>query len=277
MKPIIIETHQLSYWVGNRALVKNVDWQVRQGEHWLVFGQNGSGKTTLLSLLAGYIRPTGGALRIFDQAYTAQNVLTLGRRIGWISGSFFEKYYSHEAILDIVLSGKLVTLGMDTTIDSEDVRKAKQLLKAFHLPDKASYPFSVLSNGERQGVLMARALMGSPDILMLDEPTAGLDIFARQYLLQIIQGLARESALTLIFVTHYVEEIVAGFEQGLLLKDGQVFAHGATQDVISASTLSELLHCPVTVNWQKHCPLVELQTPSPVHAWLDKGWLSSAE
>ena len=275
MQPIVIETSQLGFQTGNHAIVKGIDWNVRQGEHWVVFGMNGSGKTTLLSLIAGYQAPTSGSLHVFGQPYNEQSVLTLGRRIGWVSGSFFGRYYHQESVLEIVLSGKLATLGLDTTLDSRDVRQAKSLLKAFHLQKVACHPFQLLSNGERQGVLMARALMARPDILIMDEPTAGLDIFSREYLLQIIQGLARSSAMTLIFVTHYAEEIFPEFEHCLLLRDDQAFASGGTQEVFSTETLSEFIRYPVTVNWEANHPQVKLTVDTPVQQWFEAGLLPS--
>ncbi len=275
MQPIVVEARQLSFQTGNHAIVKNIDWTIQQGEHWVIFGMNGSGKTTLLSLLAGCLTPSGGELRVFGQPYDEQNVLTLGRRIGWVSGSFFKKYYSREAVLEIVLSGKLATLGLDSTLTSADVRKAKQLLAAFHLQKMAGHPFGLLSNGEQQGVLMARALMASPDILIMDEPTAGLDIFSRAYLLQIIQELAQATATTLLFVTHYAEEILPVFEHCLLLREGKTFALGDTRTVFSSDTLSAFIRYPVTVTWETHRPLVQLTVDTPVQQWLASGWLPS--
>ena len=275
MNPVIIEASQLGFQTGNHAIIKNIDWTIRQGEHWVVFGMNGCGKTTLLSLIAGYQTPTSGDLRVFGRPYDEQSVLEIGRRIGWVSGSFFGRYYTKEPVLEIVLSGKLATLGLDTTLDSQDVRQAKALLRAFHLEKVASHPFNLLSNGERQCVLMARALMARPDILIMDEPTAGLDLFAREYHLQINQVLARTSSMTLLFVTHYAEEIFPEFEHCLLLREGKAFASGLTRDVFSTETLSEFIRYPVNVDWQADHPQVQLTVDTPVKQWFEAGLLPS--
>ena len=265
----------LSVKTGQQYLLKDITWRVPQGENWIVFGMNGCGKTTLLSVLAGFKQPTAGDVRVLGQSYSPDNILALRQRIGWVSGSFFGRYYTKEPVLEIVLSGKLATLGLDTTLDSQDVRQAKALLRAFHLEKVASHPFNLLSNGERQCVLMARALMARPDILIMDEPTAGLDIFAREYLLQIIQELARTSSMTLLFVTHYAEEIFPEFEHCLLLREGKAFASGLTRDVFSTETLSEFIRYPVNVDWQADHPQVQLTVDTPVKQWFEAGLLPS--
>ena len=271
MKPAVIEAQGLSLQIGNRALVKNIHWTIRQGEHWLIFGQNGSGKTSLLNLLSANRTPTAGELRLFGQRVDQPNALNLGRRIGYVSGSFYEKYYRHEAILDIVLSGKTGALGPSLALTDQDVRLAKRLLRAFGLGKVTGHPFQLLSNGQRQSVLMARALFAQPDILIMDEPTAGLDIYSRNYLLQIIQELAQTSALTLLFVTHYVEEILPEFEHSLLLRDGQAFASGKSRDIFCSETLSQFIRHPVTVTWSDNRPQVTMRVDTPAKTWVEEG------
>ena len=249
IKPII-ETSGLGFKSGTHFILKNIDWTVNEGDRWVVFGLNGSGKTTLLSIIAGYNAQTHGELIVFGESYADDNILKLRKKIGWVSSSFFDKCLSKETALEVVLSGIFGTLGLGYGITNEDVIKAKALLAELRLPHKISHPFDLLSKGERQNVLIARALISNPQILILDEPGTGLDVFNREYLLSTVQDLARSTNITIIFVTHYTEEIVDVFQNCLLLKKGSVYAKGHTSDFFNSGFLSKFLDYPVKANWQ---------------------------
>lgn len=218
MEPII-RVENLNCQSGNRYLLRNITWEVQPGENWVVFGLNGSGKTTLLSIIAGYKMPTEGTLEVFGQAYSDENILPIRKKIGWVSSSYFDKYYTKESALTIVLSGLCGTLGIDSTVQPDDYIRAKKLLREWNLDKKFDLPFSMLSKGERQNVLIARALISSPEILVLDEPGTGLDVLAREQLLRKISRLAEGGNMTMIYVTHYPEEILSLFEQCIILQD----------------------------------------------------------
>ena len=158
----IIAVKDLCIQAGNRYLLRNINWEVKEGEQWVVFGLNGSGKTTLLSVIAGFKEPTSGEVKVFGEPYSNDNLLSSRRRIGWVSSSFFDKYYTRESALNIVLSGLSGTLGIDRCVTDEDVLKAKALLAEWHFGDRIDMPFSVLSKGERQNILIARALIAEP-------------------------------------------------------------------------------------------------------------------
>lgn len=248
MEDLVIDTEHLSLKAGHRYLLSDINWQVRRGEHWVVFGMNGCGKTTLLSILAGFKQATRGNVRILGEAYTAANVLEMRKRVGWVSSSFFDHLYSRESAMDIILSGKFGTVGLDMDICDADIKKAKMLLKELHLDGKLYRPFHFMSKGERQDVLIARALMGDPEILMLDEPCTGLDIGAREYLLSTLKDLANNSHITIIYVTHHTDEIIPEvFRQTLLLKDGREYKKGTTEELFTAPVLSGFLGMEVTV------------------------------
>ncbi len=246
MNPII-RVENLSCQSGNRYLLRDINWQVQQGEQWVVFGLNGSGKTTLLSIIAGYKMPTAGKVEVFGQAYQQDNILSIRKRIGWVSSSYFDKYYTKESALTIVLSGLCGTLGIDSTIQADDFVKAKNLLKEWNLDKKFDLPFSMLSKGERQNVLIARALISSPEILVLDEPGTGLDVLAREQLLRKISHLAEDSNLTIIYVTHYPEEILPIFEHCIVLQQGKIIDRGKLTEVMTSERLSCDLGAAVTV------------------------------
>ncbi len=243
----IIKTENLTCQSGNRYLLRNITWQVEQGQQWVVFGLNGSGKTTLLSIIAGYKMFTDGKLEVFGQTYTQENILEIRKKIGWVSSSYFDNHYTKESTLDIVLSGICGTLGKDHTVQPDDYIRAKQLLKEWNLDKKFDMPFSILSKGERQNVLIARAMISSPELLILDEPGTGLDVLAREQLLRKISNLIKEKQMTIIYVTHYPEEILPEFDHCMILNHGRVVKLGDTKTLMSTEVLSEILQVDVQV------------------------------
>lgn len=247
MAEILVNAENLSCQAGARYLLHDINWKIERGDQWVVFGRNGCGKTTLLSIIAGYKNFTGGKLEVFGDTYKEDNILNLRKRIGWISSSFFDKYYSSEAVLDIVLSGVFATLGLQFAVGNKDIKKAKQLLVEFGLKDKIQVPLDMLSKGERQQVLIARAFMASPEILILDEPGTGLDALARDQLLGTIQKLSETKKTTIIYVTHYPEEILPIFDKCLLLRSGVIYKIGKTQELFTSENISEFFEYPVKV------------------------------
>ena len=260
----IVKMKDLGLKMGNQFLLKNIDWEVRKGEHWIVFGMNGCGKTTLLSIVAGFMEYTHGSLEVFGKEYSDETIYELRKKIGWVSGSFFDKCLAREIVLDIVLSGKFGTLGIDADITDEDVRHAKALLKELRLGSKINYPFDFLSKGERQNVLIARALMSNPELLVLDEPCTGLDIFSREYLLSTIKDLAVNTSVTIIFVTHHTEEILDVIPNCMLLKKGKCYAQGKTKELFSSEILSDFLMYPVEVQRENGRITVNLDVHSNI-------------
>ena len=246
MEPII-KVRDLSYKVGQRYLLHHINWEVQPGENWVVFGLNGSGKTTLLSIVAGFKPFTEGSLEIMGQTYTNENILDIRKQVGWISSSFFDKYFSRETVLHVVLSGLSGSFGLNYDIQDEDVRRAKALLIELRMEHKMNTLFSLLSKGERQNVLIARAMLTQPKILLLDEPDNGLDVYAREHTQNTIQALAEDDEVTIIYVTHYPESILPQFDHCLLLRYGQIFAQGRTEDMLCSERISALMGDNVTV------------------------------
>ena len=243
----MIECTDLACQSGRRYLLNQINWRVEKGDHWILFGLNGCGKTTLLSILAGFKGQTKGHLTVFGQTYNEDNIFELRRKIGWVSSSFFDKYLSWESALSIVLSGVSGTLGMRGNITDGDVKRAIALLRQLRLGQKIDQPFAFMSKGERQCVLIARALISQPEILILDEPGTGLDIYARQYILSAVDDLARQTEMTIIYVTHYVEEILPSFDKTLLMKEGRIYRQGKTAELFTDDVFSDFLNYPVHV------------------------------
>jgi len=248
----IIKLKNVSCKAGMKYLLRDINWNVMKGEHWVVFGMNGSGKTTLLSIIAGFKHFSEGTVSILGQEYNNENILEIRKRIGWVSSSFFDKYYTQESALHIVLSGLNGTLGLDDKITLEDVKLAKELLIKLNLGDKINRTFDTFSKGERQNILIARALISRPEILILDEPCTGLDVYNRSLLFQTIEGLSEEKNLTIIYVTHYIEEIIPLFDNMLLLKNGHIFSKGKTEQLITKEIFDEFLGYPVDIYREKN-------------------------
>ena len=245
--PYVIEAQNLGYQVGQQKLLNGINLRVKKGEHWLIYGMNGCGKTTLLSILAGFRQQTQGELKVFGDEFTADNVLEKRQKIGWISSSFFDTKYRHERVRDIVLSGKFGTYGIDWDISSKDENRVKDLLTALGLEDKQHLSYDRLSKGQRQNVLIARAFMGQPEILLLDEPYSGLDVLAKARFMELLEKLMQNKDLTVLFVSHEINDVSKAFDNTLMLRNGRCFAQGKTEDLFQTANLSAFFQQSVEV------------------------------
>lgn len=260
----LIEVKDLYCIYGEHYTLIDINWEVRAGENWVVFGLNGSGKTTLLSIIAGYLSANSGTIRVFGQEYSVENTLDLRKRIGWVSSSFFDRYYYNETAINIVLSGLFGTLGVSGMVSDEDIIRAKKLLKELNLYRKENRIFGTMSKGERQNVLIARALISNPDILVLDEPGNGLDVLAREYMLETVQKLSKEKNITVLYVTHYIEEILPIFENALILKEGKIYDIGKTEGILNTENLSEYFCHNIQITHQNDRYTAALKTESKI-------------
>jgi iron complex transport system ATP-binding protein len=245
---MIIDIKNVSWDRNEQKILQNINWTVQNGEHWCLLGLNGSGKTTLLNMINGYIWPTEGSMSVLDKKFGEFDLRELRKNIGWVSTSLQQKLYGSETALKIVLSGKFATIGLYDETNVEDVSHAENLMESLGCTALINRTYDTLSQGERQRVLIARALMASPKLLILDEPCTGLDVFAREQLLQMIAAVAAEKdAPTIIYVTHHVEEILPCFTKTLLIKEGKVFAARETSDVLTSATMSDFFAVPVHI------------------------------
>ncbi|MED1203090.1 ABC transporter ATP-binding protein [Heyndrickxia acidicola] len=264
---MVLKLEHVSIKRNGTSILQDINWQIEKGEHWVLFGLNGAGKSVLLNLLNAYYHPTKGKISVlgleFGKTYLAER---LRKQIGFVSSSLQQKFYQNDNAFEVTLSGAFASIGLYESPTDEMRKKAVDLLRDFGCIDYANREYETLSQGEKQRVLIARALMADPSLLILDEPTNGLDFIAREQLLESIGELAKKSnAPTIIYVTHHVEEILPIFNKTLLLKKGQVFASGETGEMISADLLSEFFELPVSVIWHNGRPLLS-RTSMEIHS-----------
>jgi iron complex transport system ATP-binding protein len=228
-------------------ILDSVEWRVEAGQHWVILGANGSGKTSLLSVLTGYLAPTAGTIRVLGETYGRADWRELRTRIGLVSSSIRQLMPPHENALNAVASGRRAMIGMWGEVGEAEARRAAEILREVEAEYLSERPWRFLSQGERQRVLIGRALMADPRLLVLDEPCAGLDPVAREHFLAFIERMLGHAggAPTLVLVTHHVEEIVAGFSHVLVLRAGRVLAAGPRESVMTSQTLSRAFDAPV--------------------------------
>jgi iron complex transport system ATP-binding protein len=235
----ILEVCGLSIHRGGTRILDGVSWRVERGEHWAILGANGSGKTSLLSALAGYLMPTAGEIFVLGRKYGHSDWRELRKHIGLVSSSIRQLMADNEPALATVISGKYAMIELWGKISRADRARGLRLLKQIECAQLADRPWLFLSQGERQRVLIGRALMTRPRLLIFDEPCAGLDPAAREHFLQFLQRLGRSAdAPTLVLVTHHVEEIMPVFSHALILKSGKVLGAGEKAAVLNAPNLS---------------------------------------
>ena len=226
-------------------ILDGVSWQVERGEHWVILGANGSGKTSLLSALTGYLTPTAGEISLLNRIYGRSDWRELRKQIGLASSAVRQMMADDEPALETVASGKYAMIDFWGTLSRADKNRARQILRQIECTHLAERPWRVLSQGERQRVLIGRALMAKPKVLILDEPCAGLDPAAREHFLQFLQRLGKsKNTPTLVLVTHHVEEIMPVFSHVLILKSGRVLAAGKKSITLTAKNLSEAFNAP---------------------------------
>jgi iron complex transport system ATP-binding protein len=246
MNRTILKVAALRVERDDTVILADIAWRVLVGQHWAILGANGSGKTTLLSALTAYVTPSAGSIEVLGKRYGETDWRELRKRVGLVSSSIQQLMAGNEPALEIVLSGKFAMIGFWGSASRADRQRARQILRQIECEHLAERPWRVLSQGERQRVLIGRALMAEPALLILDEPCAGLDPVAREHFVQFVQRVAsRRNSPTLVFVTHHVEEIVPGFTHALVLKRGRIAAQGRKRQVLNSRTLSDAFEAPV--------------------------------
>mgnify|MGYP003331991438 FL=1 len=246
----VLSLKEVSVIRGQKTILGPLNWQVNEGERWVIIGPNGAGKTTLFSLCASLIHPTKGSAYILGESLGAVDVFELRPRIGNVGTYLSSALPDEERVIDVVLTGAYAMLGRwNEAYELWDESRAVALLTIMGVRDLAERKYFTLSDGEKKRTLIARALMSNPEILLLDEPAAGLDLGGREDLLQRLDELAIEAgAPATLIITHHIEEIPAGTTHALLLKEGKILSSGPIDSVITGENLSSAYGISISVS-----------------------------
>lgn len=232
----------------NKKLLNNVTWQVNKGEHWAILGLNGSGKTSLLKLITAEYWTSQGSMEVLGNQFGGTDISNIRTKIGIVGSFIAERLSPHMLAEKIVLTGKYKSSILYTEYGEKELEEARQMLISIGGEHLLGRIYASLSQGEKQLLLIARSLMESPEILILDEATSRLDLFAREKLLtQIEQITSLPNAPTIIYVTHHAEEITRSFTHVLLLKKGNIIAKGPKNEVLTEEILSDFYDQPVSI------------------------------
>ena len=237
---------------SGKSILNDVTWSVQDNERWVIVGPNGAGKTTLLKIAAAQLQPSSGTASILGEALGEINVFDLRTRIGFASTAIASRIPNSENVLDAVMTASYAVTGrFKEKYEDVDERRARRVLTEWHLSDYAERPFGTLSDGEKKRVQIARAVMPDPELLLLDEPVASLDIGSREATIKILSGYASHPAApAIIMVTHHLEEIPAGFTHALVLNEGRIIASGPINHTLTTEKLSEAYGLQLEVAFQ---------------------------
>src|SRR5688572_1316807 len=245
--PQVLEFSDVVVRRNARNIVDHLDWNVSDDERWVILGPNGAGKTTVLQMADTLLHPTSGTVSILDERLGRTDVFELRPRIGFASSAMARRVPPEETVLNVVLTAAYSVLGRwNEDYEDIDERRALRVLAEWRLESLADRTFGTLSDGEQKRVQIARAVMTDPELLLLDEPTASLDLGAREELLTLLGGYAQAPTTpAMIMVTHHVEEIPIGFTHVLLIADGRAVASGPIADTLTAEALTETFGVPI--------------------------------
>lgn len=252
--PVVIEFEGVGVRRGSKQILQGVNWRVLGDERWVILGRNGAGKTTMLQIAAGLMHPSSGRATLLGEQLGRVDVFELRPRIGLCSAALSARIPDYEKARDVILTAAYAVTGRwREEYDEIDVQRANDLLNLFSIAHLGDRVYGTLSEGERKRVQIARALMSDPELLLLDEPSAGLDLGAREELLAALTEIARDDrSPAMVLVTHHVEEIPEGFTHALLIRDGVVSAAGPIDEVLTSPRLSEAFGLPLEVERHGH-------------------------
>lgn len=244
----IVKIGGLEIHRGDKKILRGVDWTICKGEHWVVLGPNGCGKTSLLKALTGYLTPTLGEIQLLGEKFGETDWRELRKRTGLVSSSIAQMVSPEDTALEIVIGGAFSMIGSWGRIPAKVRASARSWLRRCEAASLADRPWMFLSQGERQRVLIARALIARPALLLLDEPCAGLDPVARSLFLQFLNRLAATRGTpSITLITHHVEEILPFYTHALLLSQGRVVNAGTVNTVLTSAGLTKAFHEPLKV------------------------------
>lgn len=256
---MLLDLKNINWIREGKYILKDISLEINDGEHWVLYGLNGAGKSTILDIINAYTAPSSGEFEILDMkqgkpGYSADGIR---KQIGYVSQSLFKKMRQEDNAFTTVISGAFASIGVYEEPSEQIKEKAKAICETLGITHYINRRFGTLSQGEQTRVLIGRALMSEPRLLILDEPTNGLDFVAREDLLERIGNIGQDkNGPTMIYVTHHLEEVLPVFKKILLLKDGEVFESGNIQSVVNDKNMSELFNINVDVTFKNDRPIL---------------------
>ncbi|GAB3617542.1 ABC transporter ATP-binding protein [Okibacterium endophyticum] len=246
----VLQMNDVSVVRNGRAIVDSVSWTVEDDERWVILGPNGAGKTTLLQLASTLMYPSSGRVEILDSRLGGVDVFELRPRIGFASTAMARRVPFEERVLDVVMTAAYSVTGRwNELYEDIDVKRARRVLGEWKLDHLHDRRFGTLSDGEQKRVQIARAVMTDPELLLLDEPAASLDLGAREELVKLLGGYAQaDGSPAIIMVTHHVEEVPLGFTHAMLLNDGRVVEAGPIREALSSESLTATFGLPIELS-----------------------------
>ncbi len=251
----IINLQSITLVRNKTSILSDISWTIKSGEHWVLMGRNGSGKTMLLKIISGYLWPTSGTVEVLGKKFGEVDIRELRKHIGWVSSDLQFQLQQNITALEVVLSGYFATIGLYDKLPKllrSLKKRAGKLMELMGISHLSSHLFPTLSFGEQKRVLIARALMHQPQLLILDEPCTGLDIKAREEFLPFIEELGKKkNGPTMIMTTHHIEEIMPVFSHVLALKTGKIVKKGKKGEILKQDILKEIFGISLEVSLQK--------------------------
>ncbi len=252
-KSKILDLEEITLIRNKKIILDNISWKINSGENWALIGENGSGKTTLLKVISGFLWPTQAKrIKVLEEKFGEVDLRELRKQIGWVSMDLQYELNKPFKVFDVVISGIFASIGVYEKVDKYIRKKAVKIMKFMQCFDFRNREFNSLSQGEQKRVIIARALISEPKLLILDEPCTGLDLVAREQFLKFIEKLAQKQNLAIIYVTHHVEEIMPFISHCLVLKQGKVYKKGVKHNVINSENLSKAFDLQVKVIQENH-------------------------
>ncbi|UOF92119.1 ABC transporter ATP-binding protein [Fodinisporobacter ferrooxydans] len=254
----MLDVKNLSWIREQKPILDDIQWQIKEHEHWALVGLNGSGKTSLLKMITGYEWPTRGKIQVLGNTFGECEIQHVRKSIGWVSSAIREQIYPSDSVLEVVVSGKYASIGIWTKPEHGDYEQAHQILEHMNCQTLAKSRYGVLSQGEKQKVLLARAQMAQPHLLILDEPCFGLDLRAREQFLQVLQTMGQDQSMSIILVTHHIEEILPVFTHVALIANGKFVASGPKREILTEQHLRDTFQVDVKLEWNNDRPWIQI-------------------